>query len=116
MEPLGKILALYKDKEKVLLHYLPSKTVSELRGYRYRDGGYTDDLVYLGELVTLVSKMTGVSLKGKVIRNTDGHLTLRKGKINRRFPISDYYVFVKPKAQKSASDKRAFIEALLQSL
>lgn len=115
MEPLGKILALYKDKEKVLLHYLPSKTVSELRGYRYRDGD-TDDLVYLGELVTLVSKMTGVSLKGKVIRNTDGHLTLRKGKINRRFPISDYYVFVKPKAQKSASDKRAFIEALLQSL
>ena len=115
MEPLQTILALYKDKERVLLHYLPSKTVVAIRGYRYKTN-HEKDPIYLGEMVALVSKMTGVPKKGKVIRNTEGYLTIRKGSLNRRFPLNEYYVFVKPKTQKRVKDTRAFMEALLNSL
>lgn len=115
MEPLQTILALYKDTEGVLLHYLPIKTIAEIRGYRYR-ATQEDEPIYLGELVALVSKMTGAPKKGKVVRNTDGYLTIRKGSLNLRFPLNEYYVFVKPKTQKRATDKRAFMEALLNSL
>lgn len=115
MEPLQTILALYKDKERVLLHYLPPKTVTELQGYRYREDCINEP-IYLGEMVALVSKLTGVSKKGKVIRNTEGHLTIRKGSLNRRFPLNEYYVFVKPKTQTRVKDTRAFMEALLNSL
>jgi len=113
MEPLGCILRLYKDKERVLLHYLPTKTVTEIRGYRYRE---TTDDIYLGEQVALVSKLTGTPEKGKVIRNMEGFITIRKGRFNMRYPTSESYVFVKPKSQKRESDKRAFMEALLKSL
>ena len=115
MEPLQTILALYKDTEGVLLHYLPTKTITEIRGYRYR-ATQEDEPIYLGEMVALVSKMTGVPKKGRVVRNTDGYLTLRKGSLNLRLPLTEYYVFVKPKTQKRATDKRAFMEALLNSL
>ena len=113
MEPLGCILRLYKDKERVLLHYLPSKTLTEIRGYRYRE---PTEEIYLGEQVALVSKLTGTPKKGKVIRNMGGYLTIRKGRFNIRYPMSESYVFVKPKIQKRESDKREFMEALLRSL
>jgi hypothetical protein len=115
MEPLQTILTLYKDKERVLLHYLPPKTVSAIRGYRYRSD-HEEEPIYLGEMVALVSKMTGAPKKGKVLRNTDGYLTIRKSSLNLRFPLSEYYVFVKPKTQKRAKDTRAFMEALLNSM
>jgi hypothetical protein len=113
MEPLQKILELYKDKEGPLLHYLPEKTRVKLSGYRYRS---PEEPIYLGERVILVSKNTGEAQGGKVICNRDKNLTISFKKLNRRYPIQSHYIFVKPKINKRSSDTREFMKALLRSL
>ena len=40
IEPLASLLSLYKEKEKVLRHYLPQKTLYKLKNAYFLRPGY----------------------------------------------------------------------------
>ena len=114
-EPLRTILSLYKDKDKVLKHYLPDKTVRKLSGFVYEQG-----TIYLGETVCLVNRRTGLiefsEISGKVVSNREGYLTISLKAHTIRLRESEYYVFKKIKVRKQRENRREFMEALLNSL
>ena len=114
-EPLQTILSLYKDKDKVLKHYLPDKTVRKLSGFVLELG-----TIYLGETVCLVNRTTGLKEfsenSGKVVSNREGYLTISLKTHTIRLRESEYYVFKKIKVRKQRGNRREFMEALLNSL
>ena len=114
-EPLRTILSLYKDKDKVLKHYLPETTVRKLSGFVLEQG-----TIYLGETVCLVNRSTGLKEfsenSGKVVSNREGYLTIALKTHTIRLRESEYYVFKKIKVRKQRENRRDFMEALLNSL
>ena len=115
IEPLRTILSLYKDKDKVLKHYLPETTVRKLSGFVYEQG-----TIYLGETVCLVNRSTGLKgfseNSGKVVSNREGYLTIALKTKTIRLRESEYYVFKKERVYKQRGNRRDFMEALLNSL
>ena len=113
-EPLQSLLSLYKNKDKVLRHYLPDKTVKLIE--RHELFNDNDDMLYLSDNLILVSKNTGLILDmGKVIRISDERITLRTRYDNITFDINESYPFIRHK-KKTNKDKREMFKAILQNL
>ena len=113
-EPLQSLLLLYKNKDKVLRHYLLPKTVKLIE--RYELFNENDDMLYLSDNVTLVSKQTGlIHATGKIIRVSDEHITVRTRYENITLTIDESYLFIKHR-KKTNKDKRDMFKAILQEL
>ena len=57
MNPLESLLIIYKDKQKVLDHYLPKETTDQLHNTIYYDKN--DTLLYLNDSILCIKKSTG---------------------------------------------------------
>lgn len=114
IEPLNKILKIYKNKHKCLMNYLPNGTTTQLKNTQFIDE--TLETLYLDEMVYLVKKSTGlIEKKGKTIKITDDYIMIRvQNKYNINFLKEDYYLF--KKIRKNKKMKKEFYETLLNSL
>ena len=113
MEPLQYLLEIYNDKEKVLLHYLPTTTSKYLDNHEY-----IQDLesLFLNDRIVFVSKSTGkIYKKGTIIKISDDKITI-KSSMNISLPIHNYYIFRYLKKNRSKKQNRKFYEELLKSL
>ena len=54
MNPLESLLIIYKDKQKVLDHYLPKETTDQLHNIIYYDKN--DTLLYLNDTIFCIQK------------------------------------------------------------
>ena len=114
MEPLQSLLSLYQNTDQVLREFLPKQTVSQLYNVIYYDE--TDDMMYLGDHIILVSKQTGlVEAKGKCIKITDDTVTLKHPRCNLCYVKTDYYLFLRHR-RKTNKDKRMMFQELLKQL
>tara|TARA_B110000967_G_scaffold75553_1_gene78216 strand:+ start:225 stop:578 length:354 start_codon:yes stop_codon:yes gene_type:complete len=116
MEPLLNILSIYKDKQKVLLHYLPDETTHKLDNHEYVINLET---LFLNDRLILVKRQTGKIHKcGSIIRLTDERITIKDK--NTRSNISlmkqDYYLFRYIRKNNSHKNNRLFYEELLNNL
>ena len=113
-EPLRSLLSIYKNKDKVLRHYLPPKTVASVERYELFDD--SNDMLYLNDNLSLVSKQTGlIRATGKIVRVREDRVTVRGKYDNLTFPFDESYLFIKHK-RKTNKDKRDMFRAILQKL
>ena len=57
IEPLLNLLQIYNDKHKVLLHYLPNKTITKLNNYQYVTN---NESLFLNDRIIFIQKCLGV--------------------------------------------------------
>lgn len=109
MEPLQSLLSISRDKDSTLREFLPDETVQQLWNVTFVDE------IYLDDSVILVSKMSGlITGRGKVIRVTDDHITLKRSWATT-YKLSDAYAFSSQK-RKTNREKRELYAAILRSL
>lgn len=115
MEPLKNILQIYSntDKQKVLLHYLPTETTKKLDKHDY----IIDlEILFLNDRIIIVKKSSGkINKWGTIIKITDEQITIKDRNSNMSFYKQDHYIFRYQKKNKSG-DNRIFYEELLKSL
>ena len=76
IEPLASLLSIYKEKEKVLQHYLPQKTLYKLNNAYFYEKD-TNDL-FLNDTLYCIHKSNGLlEHKGKIIRIHNSRITLK---------------------------------------
>ena len=122
IEPLKSLLSLYKQKDKVLRHYLPEKTVAKIAHHTYhgeeeeKEEKEGDDMLYLNDNAIFVSKGTGAVLgQGKILKIQGDHLTIRDKKDNLCLAITEHYVFIK-RTKTTNKDRRRMFQEILQKL
>jgi hypothetical protein len=114
MNPLESLLIIYKDKQKVLDHYLPKETTDQLHNTIYFDKN--DTLLYLNDTIFCILKSTGkITEKGKIIRIEQNKITLKKASNNITINENEYFIFIKQKKKKN-NDNRDFFKELLEQL
>ena len=75
MEPLNEILEIYKDRQKVLLQFLPVETTKYLSNHEYVQDLET---LFLNDRLILIKKSSGkIHKKGIVIKITNDKITLK---------------------------------------
>ena len=113
MNPLESLLIIYKDKQKVLDHYLPEETTDQLNNTIYYDKN--DTLLYLNDTVFCIQKSTGkITEKGKIICIEQNKITLKKASTNITINEKEYFIFIRQKKKKN--DKKDFFKELLKQL
>ena len=114
MEPLQSILEFYKNKDKVLKKYLPSKTIEKIQDFVFYNE--REETLFLDENVTFVKKNTGlIDKKGKVICIRDDLITLKTiNKANITMNKNEYYIFIQQR--KNKKNNRNFYKSLLNEL
>ena len=112
-DPLSQILNIYNDKHKILLKYLPHKTMKQLNNTILYN--QDDTMLYLNDFIFFIQKNTGLIIeKGKIISIHNNHITIiNQYKNNITLNINDFYVFVKHKKNKK-NDREFFKELLKQ--
>ena len=114
MNPLESLLIIYKDKQKVLDHYLPKETTDQLHNTIYYDKN--DTLLYLNDFILCINKSTGkITEKGKIICIEQNKITLKKSSTNVTINENDFFIFIKQKKKKN-KDNREFFKELLKQL
>lgn len=114
MNPLESLLIIYKDKQKVLDHYLPEITTNQLHNTIYYDKN--DTLLYLNDTIFCIQKSTGkITDAGKIIRIEQNKITLKKASTNITINENEYFIFIKQKKKKN-NDNREFFKELLKQL
>ena len=114
-EPLKKILKIYgsdeENRTKILSYYLPLEISEKLKEYVYREEPE------LCDRVIVVKKSTGkITTKGLIIQLTETKLKIRVANnrnISFKRPLTDYYVFMKPRKKKLKMNRILF-SALLK--
>tara|TARA_Y100000287_G_C14168300_1_gene328426 strand:+ start:197 stop:544 length:348 start_codon:yes stop_codon:yes gene_type:complete len=113
IEPLGCILEIYNNKNKVFQEYLDKKTVKQLNNYIYFDDKNED--LYLNDNVAFVKKNTGKFYKkGKIISISENIITIKVSTYNFNVNKNENYIFIKEKKHKN--NNREFYKALLNQL
>ena len=122
IEPLKSLLSLYKQKDKVLRHYLPEKTVAKIAHHTYhgeeeeKEEKEGDDMLYLNDNAIFVSKGTGaIQGQGKILKIQDNHITIRDKNDNLCLAITEHYVFIK-RTKTTNKEKRRMFQQILQNL
>ena len=113
-EPLHNLLQIYNDKHKVLLNYLPNKTIKKLNNYQY----VTDnESLFLNDRIIFIQKNTGKIYKqGIIIKITKKYITIKTRNINLSVIKDNHYIFIKPRQNKLQKTNRSFYKELLKSL
>ena len=115
MNPLESLLVIYKDKQKVLDHYLPKSTTDQLHNTIYYDKN--DMLLYLNDSIICIKKSTGKKTDvGKIICIEKDKITLKKSSTNITINENDYFIFIKQKKKKNKDNNREFFKELLKQL
>tara|TARA_B100001123_G_C14736995_1_gene799349 strand:- start:274 stop:624 length:351 start_codon:yes stop_codon:yes gene_type:complete len=114
IEPLHNLLQIYNDKHKVLLNYLPNKTIKKLNNYQY----VTDnESLFLNDRLIFVQKNTGkIYQQGIIIKITTNKITIKTRNSNISLPKENYYIFINPRKNKLQKNNRKFYQELLKSL
>lgn len=114
MEPLSEILEIYKDRQKVLLQFLPIETTKYLSNHEYV---HDLETLFLNDRLILIKKSSGkIHKKGIVIKITNDKITLKTTTMNISLSKNDYYIFRYLKKNNSKKNNRKFYEELLKSL
>jgi len=109
IEPLASLLSIYKEKEKVLRHYLPQKTLYKLNNAYFYEKN-TNDL-FLNDTLYCIHKSNGLlEHRGKIIRIHHSRITLKLNTQNVTINENEYYLFIQ-KTKQNAN----YFKALLQS-
>ena len=113
IEPLKNILDIYKDKNKIVMEYLPTETTQKLKNHSLYDESEVD--LYLNDSIVFVQKNTGkLFAKGKIIAIDENKITIKGPKNCMKLNKNDYYIFIKQKMNKTSN--RDFYKALLNQL
>lgn len=113
IEPLQNLLKIYNDKHKVLLHYLPNKTVKKLTNYEYVEDLET---LFLNDRLLFVKKSTGQLYKqGNIIKITKEKITIKTKTGNISLNKNEYYIFIHPRKNKLKKTNRQFYQELLKT-
>lgn len=111
IEPLEKILKIYKNKNHVFETYLEEKTLKKIKNRSFYDKEESD--IYLNDNITFVKKNTGKFYKsGKVIAIEDSKITIKTTLNYITLDSNEYYLFVKEKKRKD----KDFYKALFNSI
>ena len=79
-EPLQNLLQIYNDKHKVLLNYLPNKTIQKLNNYQYVTN---NESLFLNDRIIFIQKNTGKIYKqGIIIKITKKYITIKTNYID----------------------------------
>ena len=114
IEPLKYLLDIYSDKHKVLLHYLPKKTINKLNNYQYVTN---PELLFLNDRILFIQKNTGnIYKEGIIIKITTNKITIKTRNGNISLPKENYYLFINPRKNKLQINNRKFYQELLKSL
>ena len=113
-EPLKNLLQIYKDKHKILLHYLPNKTIKKLNNYQY----VTDnESLFLNDRIIFIQKNTGnIYKQGIIIKITKKYITIKTRNVNISVVKDNHYIFINPRQNKLQKTNRSFYKELLKSL
>tara|TARA_A100001037_G_C14938735_1_gene539506 strand:+ start:505 stop:852 length:348 start_codon:yes stop_codon:yes gene_type:complete len=113
IEPLGSILEIYNNKDKVFQEYLEPKTSQKIKGYTYFDEKEKD--LYLNDNILCIKKNTGKFFKkGKIIAIDENNITLKISNYHFTINKEENYLFIKEK--KNKKNNREFYKALLNQL
>ena len=111
IEPLASLLSLYKEKEKVLRHYLPQKTLYKLKNAYFYEKN-TNDL-FLNDTLYCIHKSNGLlDHSGKIIRIHNSRITLKLNTQNITIDENEYYLFIQKTKHKNNAN---YFKALLKS-
>ena len=114
IEPLHNLLQIYNDKHKVLLNYLPNKTIKKLNNYQYVTN---NESLFLNDRIIFIQKNTGKIYKqGIIIKITKKYITIKTRNINLSVIKDNHYIFINPRQNKLQKTNRSFYKELLKSL
>ena len=114
IEPLHNLLQIYNDKHKVLLNYLPNKTIQKLNNYQYVTN---NESLFLNDRIIFIQKNTGKIYKqGIIIKITGKYITIKTRNINLSVIKDNHYIFINPRQNKLQKTNRSFYKELLKSL
>lgn len=113
IEPLKKILSIYKHKKEELLYYLDDDISNIVKEYDLLDD---DNELLLNDMIYCIKRST-LELKhtGKIISVSKKEVVIKeKYKYSLYLPISEYYIFIKRRISKQ--NEKDFYKALLSAL
>lgn len=114
IEPLQNLLQIYNDKHKVLLYYLPKKTIKKLNNYEYVTN---NESLFLNDRLIFIQKNTGKIYKqGIIIKINKKRITIKTRNENISLLKENYYLFINPRKNKLQKNNRLFYQELLKSL
>ena len=116
IEPLQNLLQIYndQDKQKVLITYLPNKTIKKLNNYEYI---YDLETLFLNDRLLFVSKSTGKFYKkGIAIKISESRIIIKTNLGNISIQTNNYYIFNLPRKNKLKQNNKKFFEELLKNL
>ena len=92
-EPLKNLLQIYKDKHKILLNYLPNKTIKKLNNYQYVTN---NESLFLKDRIIFIQKNTGnIYKQGIIIKITKKYITIKTRNVNISVAKDNHYIFSK---------------------
>ena len=113
-EPLKNLLQIYKDKHKILLNYLPNKTIKKLNNYQYVTN---NESLFLNDRIIFIQKNTGnIYKQGIIIKITKKYITIKTRNVNISVAKDNHYIFINPRQTKLQKTNRSFYKELLKSL
>ena len=111
LEPLSKILKLYKNKNKVFETFFLEETLKKIKNKYFYDENQNE--LYLNDNITLVKKNTGKFYKsGKIIAINQKKITIKTNNNYITIDSNEYYIFIKYTKKKNKEFYKALLDIL----